>query len=383
MALTAEQKTLRRTGLGASEIATLAGLSRWSSPAEIWASKVHGTQKDATLQMDLGSLLEEPLARLYAKRRSRYVLPVTTLKHPTKPLALATPDRAVFAAPPQIGEVLRRDQLAEAERLLQLKSTTWRMAHEWGAPGTDEVPEDYHAQVTWEMGVSGVDLADFGVLFDKDRLEFYTVPFSATLFEALYEIGDRFWTDYVLTGLMPPADASDRYGEMLSNVYPRETSGLYVPASAELEREVALWGLYKAAEKVLKAAIKRRRNAICAAIANATGLKSRFGQLTWKWTRGRKKVDWQAVASDAVLTASLLLQRLGPELPAAERAELESKLRGLIAAHTETKPGGRRLTVKWAPQHEPLLPPVLELPALEEGADENEAQADDEATQQP
>lgn len=375
MSLTDEQKALRRTGVSASEIAALAGLSRWATPMEIYGSKRHALEKTATLPMDLGDIGEEPIAQLYARRTGRQLSRVGTLRHARRALALATPDRAAFTGTPPAPFLERVEQLVDAERLVEVKWTSWRMAREWGAPGSDEVPEDYHAQVTWQMGVAGVGICDLAVLFDRDRFDIFTVPFSSEMFEGLYEIAERFWFDHVEPGIPPPPDATERYAAILAQVHPSELNGAYVEASAEVAETVRRWGTYKAAAKLIGRAIQIERGAILAAIGDNLGLGTPLGALTWKKTRDGEIIDWRGAADEALLMISVLLEKFGPSLPAEERTELQQRARALVSRHKKKKPGHRRLTVKW--DEAPELADSLELPRLDAG--DTEENADEES----
>lgn len=363
MSLTPEQLELRRTGIGASEIAALAGLSKWATPIQIYEAKRTGHVVEANVAMELGTLLEEPIAQLYRKRTGRFVLPVYTLRHPSKRYAIATPDRAAFVTPPAIGEVEIRElnHLRDAEKLVQIKSTSWRLAREWGMPGTDEVPEDYLAQATWEMGVAGVPCADFAVLFDKDRFELFTVHFSLPLFEGLYEIAARFMRDHVEAGVPPAPDASKQYAEFLGRAFPRETSEDIAPVDApDVVEAVRTYALLKLVEKRTELAIQKVRNLITGTIGNRTGILTPLGRVTWKKERDSEGVNWQAAANDARTLALLLLQRFGDQLPAPERDDLVAKLRQLEAEHRcLRKRGARKIHCRWEPSFKRALPAEL------------------------
>lgn len=386
MPLTPHQLELRRKAIGASEIAALAGLSRWATPIQIYEAKRTGQLLEATLPMELGILLEEPIAQVYASRTKRHVRKVYTLQNPRYPFAVATPDRAVFAVAPPFapdGPELGREDLADAERLLQVKSTTWRMAKEWGTPGTDEVPEDYLAQVTWEMGVSEKAISDFGVLFDKDRFDVFTVHFNAELFAGLYEIGERFMRDHVNAGIPPPPDASEQYKEFLSRAFPREATEDLIPVADGSDLEIAMWSyaMLKLIEKRTKAGLQRYRNLITAAIGARTGLlAAELGRMTWKKTRDKSTVDYRAAYQDARTLAALLLERFGPQLPAEERETLVEQLQGIEATHKKTTPGHRMLHCGWSKEFKERIPldfddavNVAQLLAAEHGAEEDDS----------
>ncbi len=349
MALSKKQQGLRAQAIGSSEIGVLAGLSRWSTPIAIYEGKVLGYEEDATLAMDLGIEFEEPIARVYAKRQQRWLARVDTLVAPKLPYAVASCDRAVYLSREDWKKDARAkagfDELAGAEKILECKSTTWRMAHEWGVGGTDQVPEYFLAQVNWQMGVTGVRAADLAVLFDKDRFEIYHLVFSQQLFEGLYEIAGRFMVDHVEAQRPPPPDASERYAEYLSRAFPKNKPKDLISPDARVEDITILYAKLKVAQKRLEAHLKLAANQIKNTIGDHTGLISpRFGTITWKQVKDSSVFDAKAAYNDVATLAALLIQRL-PE--GDERAGLEQRLRGIPVEHTKTKPGYRRLHSTW------------------------------------
>lgn len=374
MSLTEEQHARRREGIGASEIGTIAGLNPYGSLLEVYASKIGAAPRPATLPMDLGNLLEEPIAAVYSAQFKRALRRVDTIKSPTHALALATPDRAAFLSEPAgLPELLELEHLAGAERLVQIKSVD-EWAPGWGTPGTDEIPETYLAQVQWEMGVSGVRVCDVVALFGRRSLERYTVHFSATLFAALYELAERFWREHVHPKRPPDADTSKRYAEALERMFPVQRSEALIVATPELDAELASYRLMHEVAKRAKAWKGLHENRIKAAIGDATGIASeRWGKVTWKRTRDGKKVDWEACANDAMTLAALVVHRL-EALEPETTGELRERLRGMVAEHTTPKPGHRRLHKAWAKAAPPLpasfLLPLDDDQPLDAGEDE-------------
>lgn len=366
--LTDAQLAKRRGGISASEIAVLAGYSKWSSPLALYLDKRGELERgENSVPADFGLIIEDGVGQLYAHRRRRHLTKVDTLQSERHPLAFATPDRAVFVERPgwfnDSPTCHNVALLREAERLCQIKSTSWRLAHEWGAPGTDEVPDDYLCQVTWEMGVTGVPLCDFAVLFDKDRFEVYTVAFSRELFEGLYEIAGRFWTDHVLKGVPPPPDATKRYGELIGKAFPSpKTKDLKAP-TPDLEKTIHQWAMIKEAQGILDKAQKFLRSKICHFIAEDEGVAGPFGTITWKKTKDSKKLDTAKAYEDAHLLASLLLSRLAPHLEADELEGLKKRLNSIPVEHLKTTPGYRKLHKKLSDGYMPASLPPLELEA--------------------
>lgn len=346
--LSPEQLAMRHTGIGGSEIGVLAGLSRWSTPIAIYEAKVNGAAPLDSFRVEFGLEFEAPIANLYARREGRFLVPCGTIRHPERPFAFATLDRAVFSRREDFaghGEALTREELAGAEKGLEIKTTTWRLAREWGEPGSDQVPDYYLAQATWEMGCTGIHRLDMAVLFDADRLEVYRLEFNARLFDALCEIAARFMRDHVQARRPPPPDASDAYAHYLERQFPAG-NGQILPASPELEDSVIRYAQLKEAAKRLEQLTELEKNRIRAAIGEADGLESaRFGRLTWKKTKDTTTFDAAAAYQDARAVAALLVERLpaGPE-----REGLEKRLRELETAHRKTRAGFRRFHGRWA-----------------------------------
>lgn len=366
MALTKQQQARRRSGVGASEIAVIAGLSRWSSPVRIYEAKVAGAVLDASYAMDLGSELEAPIARVWAKRHGKALALVDTLQHPTRPFALATPDRAVYSDPVLRGDARkRRVDVRDAECLLQIKSTNWRMRKLWGEQGTDQIPDEYLAQAHWEGAVAGLAEVKFAVDFDKTELCEWRVRVDLDVFGALYELAERFMRDHVERRVPPPPDGSEAWGEHLARVFPRDTSPALVRiepgTEPEVERAVAEFLMLKAADSRLKKKKERAYQIIAARIGDAAGIEGAFGRVTWKRTKDTTVMKWQALAEDLLG----YLRSLGVT---------EESLAGLLAKHTVTKPGHRTMRTTPAPHllFDAPIELLLEQPAAALAATNNE-----------
>lgn len=357
MALTKQQQARRRSGVGASEIAVIAGLSKWSSPVRIYEAKVAGVSLTPTYAMELGSEMEAPIARVWAKQHAKALALVDTLQHPERPFALATPDRAVYADPVLRGDARRRRvDVRDAECLLQIKSTNWRMRRLWGEPGTDQIPDEYLAQAHWEGAVAGLSEVRFAVDFDKTELLEWRVKVDPDVFGALYELAERFMRDHVERRVPPPPDGSEAWGEHLARVFPRDTSPALVRiepgTEPEVERAVAEFLMLKAADSRLKRMKERAYQTIAARIGDAAGIEGAFGRVTWKRTKDTTAVRWSALADDLMG----YLRSLGVT---------EENLAGLLGKHTVTKPGHRTMRTTPAP-HLQFTAPIellLEQPA--------------------
>lgn len=347
MGLSEKQKALRLKGVGASEIAVLAGLSRWSTPAAIFEAKVRGRPELDSYAADLGNEMEAPIAKVWAKRNKRTIAMVDTLVHPDRvnfPLALATPDRAFYRTPLERGDArVKKTDVRDAEGILQVKSTSWRMRRWWGKDGSADVPEEYLVQAIWEGSVAGHREVVFAVDFDKTDLHEFRVPVRDEIFHALYEIAARFWRDHVLTGKPPPPDGTEAYSEFQERWFPRDNGAPLQTPDEKLESIIREFLLLRAVDQRLKQRRDLLYQTITDAIGEGVGFESpAVGRLTYRRTKDGVKTDWRAVAQDALRIAGLMgnIRQGGATAP---WAELQAELAGLIATHTKTVEGHRSL----------------------------------------
>ena len=340
--LSNRQLALRRDAIGGSEVAVLAGLSSWASPIEIFEAKVLGAEKETTDPMLFVVVLEEPIAQVYAHKTGKWLRAVDTLINGKYPMAIATPDRAVFSAPR--ADLARRKKLGlsafrEAEKGLEIKSSTWRQKERWGAEGSDFVPDEYAVQVTWHMGVTGVREWDLAVLFDRDDFRVYRLRFDAELFEGLYVLAEKFMREHVIPRKPPPPDASEQYASYLDRAWRRDT-GSHLQATDELERLVRRLLVLKACDKAIAGQVDLLENQLKALLGEASGVTGLFGRIDWKREKERTRFDAAAAFTEVANLAALAIQAL-PE--GDQRAQLQATLAGVRERHTTVQPGNRPL----------------------------------------
>lgn len=250
--------TRRRSCVGSSDAAAVAGLSPYATALSVWVDKV---QPSAASPMsdaqEMGLIMEPAIARAYERRFK------VDLVEPTKELPLIHPKYPFMGASP--------DRLRPDGGTVQLKNVNARMSHLWGEDGTDEVPEFYALQVQQEMAVLGTDRGEIPALFGGCELRVYPIPRNEKLIANLIEIEAAFW-DHVLTRTAPPPDWNHpTTAALIAAMYPpREGEEISLgddalPLVEEYER---LGDQEKSAEKARKAAkaklIEKMGTAACA-----------------------------------------------------------------------------------------------------------------------
>lgn len=185
----------RQTGIGGSEIAAIVGLNQYKTPMQIWESKVNPITEDNSTNepMYWGNVLEEVVAKEYAKRTGRKIQRITTqMRHPDFEFAIANIDRAVVN-PEMAGRVFWKDGKLTTDRILECKTANGFMAKQWGEAGTDSVPDAYLVQCQWYMAVTGASVCDLAVLIGGQDFRIYTIERDDDLIGSLLVQGAAFW----------------------------------------------------------------------------------------------------------------------------------------------------------------------------------------------
>jgi putative phage-type endonuclease len=294
MTLTPEQLELRKNGIGASEIAAVAGVSPWDSPIDIYLRKVGEAVVEENEAMQLGHDLEPIICRrALLKLRARGVevgdaIYGDTCVHPSEPWAMATPDYWVVAKP-------------NNRALLECKSVGYRMIHHWDDAYEDDrgVPDYYLAQVQWQMLVCDADVTYVAALLGGRDLRVFDVRRDREVGDALLETGRRFWFDHVVARRPPPVDGSWGAERYLRSRFPTAKS---VTLNAEGELLEAAEEMYEARKAM--AAAKRRDDLASQRLRELMGEASvlRVGDDYVTWRGERSRIDWEAAARAAGVT---------------------------------------------------------------------------------
>lgn len=187
----------RIPGVGASDAANLLGVG-FGTALGVYRDKVSPPPPDApaTGRLRRGLDLEPVIARRYAEVMGVDVLPPVeaVARHPDREWQFCSPD------------LMRADG-----RSVQMKSCAG-FGDDWGAGGTDHIPDGYTVQVQAEMGVMGLDWCDLAALDVIEwELRVYRVRFNAAFFGWLTEIEQRFMADHLLPRVPPGDDWQDQF----------------------------------------------------------------------------------------------------------------------------------------------------------------------------
>lgn len=186
-----EEKASRRTFLGASEIAAVAGLSRWATPLDIWMRKTGRIPEQAdNAAMRLGRKLEPVVAEIYSEDAGTPIkYDGVTYRHYRELWAGATPDYR---------------HADDWQTLVEIKTSNGR-GHDW----SEGAPLHYQAQAQWQMGVTQATRAVVACLtLDERKVYRHTYEYDSDVFGRLLDLGRAFWR-CVEDDSPPPARAGD------------------------------------------------------------------------------------------------------------------------------------------------------------------------------
>lgn len=280
--LTAEQKAMRRTGIGGSEIAAIFGESRFAAPFDVWLAKVHDWEQPETEDMLRGTFLEPAIANWYAHRfghDASRLRPCDTLRHRVHEWALCTSDRLVTAP-------------TGKERILSIKAPR-RGGDDWGEPGTDNVPGEYLLQLQWEWAIHashGLHLdetMDLAAIIDGELAVFH-VQADRELQGWLLQAAGAWWQRHVVGGTPPSLDGSSQAKAWLKSRFPKDDNS----ARSATPTEQGLLIELEFAESEFEAANQRfddLANQLRQSMGSTSRLSGSNGYVTWKTDkRGNK-----------------------------------------------------------------------------------------------
>lgn len=247
--------TERKTGIGASDIAALLGLSPWKSALALYAEKIGAVDDDDrdAEALEWGLILEPVVCATFGRRTNRCVTPSGMLLRstaPAAPFALATLDAWC--------------SVGDRAWPLEIKTTGAHRSADW----SEGPPPAYVAQVQWQMLVTGSPRATIACLIGGQKLVWADVERDEVMLARMVEAAREFWR-CVESETPPPADGSDASRAALSALYPLD-SGAMVDLPAALCEAADRLEAAKGRRKDAEAEIAEAENAIKQALGNAT-----------------------------------------------------------------------------------------------------------------
>lgn len=282
------QLEMRQTGIGASEAAAALGLDAWHSEYELALKKTKPwlLPHVSSVAARRGQYLEPLVADLYAEQMRARGHEHLTLAKETRTLRYGgeASDSVLLATP----DYYVRGLANCADRLLEIKTKTWRSAVGFGAPGTDELPDSVILQVQQQMLVTGMTTCDVAVLVDDD-FRLYHVEASARVQHALLTRLSAWWQLRVVQNQMPDVDGSKAVMLNLRAML-QASDGVVRQATASEAALLSRLAKLRADSKVIEADDARLVQTLCLSIGEDVGVQSDAGKMTFKADKNGKRL---------------------------------------------------------------------------------------------
>jgi putative phage-type endonuclease len=207
----------RVKSIGASESAGILGVSPWSSPLSVWMDKTSPQPDEQTEWQEWGQRIEGVILEAYHEKTGDDIYQWPQDQHiyhprfPDVPMS-CTPDGGIFV------DVMDMDNPGLTKTIDAKNVAAWKR-DEW----RDGPPLHYVIQMQHQMAVTGAASAALAVLFGGNSFQSYEIERDDAFISELEQACVRFWNDYVVTGLMPPADPSPPTVKALAKLHADDT----------------------------------------------------------------------------------------------------------------------------------------------------------------
>jgi len=266
---------LRGTGIGASEIGAVLGVSPYASPLTVYLDKVEGSDNSEQSEPMFWGLKLERVITDEVARRAEVVLCGSPgiLRSTEYPWMIASPDDVTVEGEP-----------------VEVKNLAWGYRdEEWEVA----IPELYYLQCQQQIKVMGAERCLFGALTHGQRLVWEWIARDESAIQRIVHGGSAFW-DRVMRRDPPASDGHPRDRERLAS-----RAAAQGPDAVELyEQDVQMltdeWqerrGMRLRLEKESKE-IKRLEDAAANQIAQKLNGKSGYTVTGWQfaWTTTQRK----------------------------------------------------------------------------------------------
>ncbi|GAA1806960.1 YqaJ viral recombinase family nuclease [Nesterenkonia flava] len=228
----------RRQGIGGSDASAILGVNKYSSAYQVWLDKTgRGTEKEETMAMRMGNLLEPIVVQLFEEEtgiRTRRAGLMRSKEHAYLQVSV--------------------DRLTADGGLLECKTSNGFLSHEWE---DGQVPDHAELQVQHGLAVTGRSHAWVAGLLDGREFFVRRIDRDEDLIRIIIEQGERFWHDHVLADEAPAVTAVDY--EPLKARFRTADEGAAV--TVDRTTLVVLRAEYEAAHEAEKTAVEQKKEA--------------------------------------------------------------------------------------------------------------------------
>lgn len=266
----------RRSGIGASDVSAILGLSNYKSARDVYYDKIEGEQVEQTEQMLWGQLLEPVVRDQFTVRSGVNVTAPIGLHGSTEyPIMLCTPDGLCSDGGLYEGKAARRSE-------------------DWI---NEQVPDHAELQVQHGMAVMGLGHAWVCGLLYGAKMVYRRVDRDEKLIDMIVKAENTFWYDHVLRRIPPPLDGSEASEKTIKGRYPTAVEKSIELDPREADKVVAEYRAAKASQDKDDYAYRLAQNRMREMLGLATD-GTVNGEVIFSWRQNGSKFDEEAFTAD-------------------------------------------------------------------------------------
>lgn len=277
---------LRRSGIGGSDISAILGMNPWTTPVDVYTSKVNppDAEDKGNLAMRIGTELEDLVAKLFEEQTGKSVERYN--KTIQDGILLGNVDRLVVPAGSKVASHKGEIRATEGVECKTSSDLAWA-----------EIPLHYQLQCQWYMGlIPSLTKMYVPVLFLKYKdFRIYELERDQAVIDKIQDYARKWWAKHVEAGVCPEATT---YTEA-SDLYPKSRSASVV-ATDEVLRAVVSLGSINEQIKALEEQAAKEKTTICKFLKDNDTLTNNQGMMlaTWKTNKDSLKVDYKGVVKE-------------------------------------------------------------------------------------
>ncbi len=213
---------LRKDGLGGSDAAGVAGVSKYASPYMVFWDKLDVFIQDKPEHVMeaayWGNVHESTIRREFTmrvnKEREEQGLPALKVIHRQAVFAHSEFD---FIRTNLDGWIVGHEN---GKGIFEAKTAHYMLRGDWEG---DDVPNAYLLQCQHNMLVMDADFAYLAVLIGGNTFKYYYIERDEELIAYLLQIETNFWNNHILTRIPPEMTGLSAEKDMLREMYPTST----------------------------------------------------------------------------------------------------------------------------------------------------------------
>jgi predicted phage-related endonuclease len=225
-------------------------------------------EPEMNLQMKVGTHLEPIVARLFREQTGFKLKKADFVRHPVVSYFGCTPDYEI------IGQ----------NALLECKTAGYFSGQNFGAGGSDQIPDQYVIQCQWQLAITGKELCYLAVLIDNSRFEIFKISRDEELIKMLGIRAKEFYHNHFLADEPPLLSGRDPDSQWVKREFSYDNGGM--TNTDEAHDEIAVQLIKEDLPELdrLTVEVERKKNLLKGFMGEASILESSVGNFSWKFS---------------------------------------------------------------------------------------------------